>query len=171
MSKLGCVSLLMALCLLAVACGASLGTPVAGEGPALGGQELALQALTAYFEHLNAGRYEEAAELYGGSYDILVGYNPDLDPKDYAGLFRNGCTMSGLQCLKLREARLQEQVPATGEYRFVVQFSTAEGQLFVRGPCCGATEEEMPSESEFLFTVVKGGDGKYRVQDLPVYVP
>lgn len=171
MSKLASLSLLMALCVAAAACSPNLVTPPASEAPTSGDEELALQALTAFFDHLNAGRYPEATELYGGSYEVLIGYNPDLDPQDLAGLFRNGCTVNGLQCLEVRDARLQEQVPATGEYRFLVEFSTADGELFVRGPCCGATEEEMPSESEFLFTVVRGGDGEYRVQDLPVYVP
>jgi hypothetical protein len=53
---------------------------------------------------------------------------------------------------------------------FTVQFEKPDGTLFVRGPCCGATEQEMPSQSDFVFTVVRQGEG-FAVQELPVYVP
>jgi hypothetical protein len=53
----------------------------------------------------------------------------------------------------------------------MVEFAMPNGEPFVRGPCCGASETEMPPESEFLFAVVQSEDGEYRVQDLPVYVP
>ena len=124
-----------------------------------------------YFEHLRAGRYEEASQLYGGSYEVLIDNNPTLDPEDHAALWRNACTSNGFQCLRVRSARLQADVSSEAEYRFVVEFSTPDDQLFVRGPCCGASETDMPPQSEFLFAVVRSEDGVYRVQDLPVYVP
>jgi hypothetical protein len=135
------------------------------------GEELALQSLVDYFEHLRAGRYEEASQLYGGSYEVLIDNNPTLDPEDHAALWRNACTSNGFQCLRVRSARLQADVSSEAEYRFVVEFSTPDDQLFVRGSCCGASETDMPPQSEFLFAVVRSEDGVYRVQDLPVYVP
>lgn len=101
----------------------------------------------------------------------MIGYNPDLDPQDRASLFKNACTINGFQCLQVRSARRQERVERSGEYRFVVEFSTPTGETFVLGPCCGATETEMPSRSEFPFTVVKIGEDEYRVEDLPIYTP
>lgn len=133
--------------------------------------ELARQTLIRFFEHLNSGDYLSASEMYGGPYEVLTGYNPDLDPQDRAALFRNACTINGFQCLQVRSARLQEPMVDTGQYRFVVEFSTAAGEQFVLGPCCGATETEVAPRSEFLFTVVQAGEGAYRVQDLPVYAP
>jgi hypothetical protein len=124
-----------------------------------------------FFEHLNAGRYQEASQLYGGSYEVLINNNPGLDPQDHAALLRNACTANGFQCLQVRSAYLQEQVASRAKFRFMVEFSTPDVQLFVRGPCCGASETEMPSESEFTFAVVLNEDGEYRVRDLPVYVP
>ncbi len=128
----------------------------------------ARQALTDYFTALNKGDYAAAMALYGGSYELLQEWNPDLDPNDHVALLERGCTQNGLQCLALRSATLEEQNGDT--FVFTVEFSKPDGSLFVRGPCCGATETEMPSVSQFGFTVVKVGN-RYLVQDLPVYVP
>jgi len=142
-------------------------TPLAGLEPT--DETPAQEALISYFSLLSDGQYSEATEHYGGDYATLTGWNPDLDPSDHAGLWERGCTMNGLQCLGVREIVATERT-ADGSYRFTVQFESPDGSLFVRGPCCGATEEEMPSESEFVFTVVRQGEG-FVVLELPVYVP
>lgn len=129
----------------------------------------AREALTSYFSLLRAGRYGEAIHYYGGTYDILRGWNPDIDEDDYATLFKRGCTGNGLQCLRIRIIVREEQVSPT-EFRFIVEFMNDDGTPFVRGPCCGATEEQMPPQAQFTFTVRKA-DNRFLVQDLPVYVP
>jgi hypothetical protein len=146
-------------------------TPPSSQVADRADEELALQSLMDFFEHLSAGRYEEASQLYGGPYEVLSEYNPTPDPQDHAALWQAACTSNGFQCLRVCSARLPEDGAAKAEYRFLVEFSTPDDQLFVRGPCCGASETKMPSESEFLFTVTVTKDGEYRVQDLPVYVP
>jgi hypothetical protein len=135
------------------------------------GAELALQSLVGYFEHLSAGQYEEASLLYGGRYDVLLEYNPTVDAQDHAALLRNACTGNGFRCLRIRSARQQQDGASESEYRFLVEFSAPEGRLFARDPCCWASETDMPPESEFLLAVARGEDGRYRVQDLPAYVP
>jgi hypothetical protein len=155
---------------------------VPGDGPESGrlapaeaqspsDQELARQSLLDFFRHLNAGQYAEASQLYGGSYGHLIESNPGLDHEDHAALLRNACTVNGFQCLRVRSAHLQERASSGAEFQFMVEFSTPEGELFVRGPCCGASETDMPSQSEFTFFVARSEDGVYRVQELPVYVP
>jgi len=128
----------------------------------------ARQALIDYFNALEKGDYAAAAALYGGSYENLQSMNPDIDPNDHSALLERGCTQNGLRCLPTRSVSLDEQVG--DRYVFLVEFSNPDGSLFVRGPCCGASEAEMPSVSQFGYTVVnKAGD--YLVQELPVYVP
>jgi hypothetical protein len=56
-------------------------------------------------------------------------------------------------------------------YVFDVEFNNPDGSLFVRGPCCGATETEMPPESQFEYTVTKNAEGKFVVLNTPPYVP
>jgi hypothetical protein len=137
--------------------------------PAEDATDQARQALVTFFESLSTGRYAEAAEYYGGDYEVLTYYNPSLDPDDHVALWENACTINGAQCLPVRSATLKEQ---TGdEYIFLVEFSNPGGSLFVLGPCCGATETEMPPISQFDYRVKKTSDGKFVVLDIPVYVP
>ncbi len=127
------------------------------------------RVLLTFFDRLAAGEYAAAAELYGGSYDVLQGYNPTVDPADVAALWQNGCQVNGLQCLPVRVASFKEDT-AVGETIFTVQFTAPDGSLFARGPCCGENQPT-PPETDFEFRVIQSEDGGYRVLDMPVYVP
>ncbi len=131
--------------------------------------ESAREALSTYFSLLHAGRYSEAIEYYGGSYETLRVWNPDVDGDDYVTLFELGCTANGLMCLEMGRVVDQEQV-SPSEFRFVVEFVNDDGSLFVLGPCCGETEEDMPPQSQFTVGVRKV-DHRFLAQDLPVYMP
>lgn len=137
--------------------------------PQSGETDQARQTLVAFFDLLHQGQYAEADELYGGDYEVLVYFNPTLAPEDHAALWRNACTINGAQCLPVRAATSKEQ--AGDVSIFNVEFSNPDGTLFVLGPCCGATETEMPPVSQFEYRVQKAADGKFVVLDLPVYVP
>ena len=132
-------------------------------------QEQAQQALQNFFEQLNQGEFESAAGLYAGSYETLITFNPDLDPNDYPTLWRYGCQMNGLQCLIVRTVTFKE-VTDTGEYVFIVEFNAQDGRLFELGACCGE-ESTTPPLYQFEYRVMEGGDGQFRVLDLPVYMP
>ena len=132
--------------------------------------EQAQQALAAFFENLSKGEYAEAAGLYAGDYENLISFNPDLDPQDHAALWQNGCQVNGLQCLVVRSATFKERTSA-GEYLFTVEFSNSDGSLFSRGACCGEDPTNTPPTSQFEYRLTQGEDGKYRVLDMPVYVP
>jgi hypothetical protein len=132
--------------------------------------QLALRALAAFFSLLHAGEYEQAAALYGGTYDIMIDHNPEIDPDDRAALFRNACTINGAQCLETGRVVLEEQ-PSPTEFTFVVEFKNDDGSLFELGPCCGETETDQPPQSVFIYTVVKSTADDYVVLDLPVYIP
>ncbi len=127
----------------------------------------AQDTLTLYFSLLHDQRYDEAVAYYGGRYDVLSDWNPGVT--NSAALFKYGCTAGGLQCLRIKSIVDVEQVSPT-QFRFTVQFLNEDGTLFKRGPCCGASEAEMPTQTEFVYTVKKTGD-KFLVQSLPVYVP
>ncbi|MBN2387449.1 MAG: hypothetical protein JXB85_10540 [Anaerolineales bacterium] len=129
---------------------------------------LANAALLDFFDALHQGDYAAADRLYGGSYETLRDWNPDLDPGDHAALWLAACTRNGLQCLPVRSANLQTQTGNT--FIFIVEFSALDGALFVLGPCCGADETEMPPQSTFEYTVTHH-NGQFWIMDLPVYVP
>lgn len=122
-----------------------------------------------FFSLLNARKYADAVALYGGSYEVLQGWNPDLDPSDHAALLAIACEQNGLQCLQSRTATL---IGLQGDtYVFQVEFNNPDGSLFVLGPCCGANETEMPPVSQFDYRVTRNAEGKFVVMDLPPYVP
>ncbi len=141
----------------------------ASAAPTPGELSQAEQALTAYFKLLNSGDFAGAVKSYGGSYSSLIAMNPDIDPADRAALLEAGCTRNGLVCLQVRNI-LDNKVFNRERIVFTVEFNTPEGELFVRGPCCGSTEAEMPSVSKFDYTV-RLLSGVYKVMELPVYVP
>lgn len=130
----------------------------------------ARETLVLFFDHLSTGEFQEASELYGGSYDVLIDNNPALDPNDHAALLRNACLVNGFQCLEVRSALPQKQASAR-EFKFLVEFNNPDGSLFARGQRCGAGETGMPDQSQFGFTVQRYSGGVYLVTDLPVYVP
>lgn len=129
----------------------------------------AYDILINFFALLNAGKYNEADALYGGSYEQLQVFNPDVDSSNHAALWAGACERSGLQCLKVRTATFKFLQGDT--YIFQVEFSNTDGSLFVLGPCCGADETEMPPVSQFEYRVSRKTPGKFSVIDLPPYVP
>ena len=118
---------------------------------------------------LHTKNYVEAVPIYGGEYEALQVFNPQIDPEDHVALWAWACDNQLLQCLEVRSATFKELRGDT--YIFQVEFNNPDGSLFVRGPCCGATETEMPSVSQFEFRVSRDSDQKFVVLDIPPYVP
>ena len=153
-----------------------LGLAVVGCVPAsqanqqdVSGLDQAATTLKSFLEALHSGGYDEAATLYGGGYELLQAWNPEVLPDDHAALLEHGCMINGLQCLELRQINSREQLDAH-TFHFEVQFTNPDGSLFRRGPCCGATEAKMPTQVSFSFTVQRQ-DEHYYILDLPPYVP
>ena len=131
--------------------------------------EKAGQALTRFFSELSNGNYSEAARLYGGSYEILEDFNPDLELDDHVTMWENGCQINGLQCITIRTITFNELLD-TGEYEFTVEFNDPAGNLFILEACCGENPTTAP-QFQFKYRVMEAGEGKFLVLDLPIYVP
>lgn len=129
----------------------------------------AQEVLIRFFELLNAKQYAEADLLYGGEYEQLQVFNPSSDPSDHAALWSWSCEFAGLQCLTVRTSTFKNLQSDT--VVFQVEFNNSDGSLFVLGPCCGANETEMPPVSQFDYRATRDSDGKFKVMDLPPYVP
>jgi len=130
--------------------------------------DMARHTLLTFFTLLHDGHFAEAVPLYGGDYETLRIQNPDVAPDDYAGLWRAAC---GRQSPCLLVSRIvEEKIGAQNEFEFVVEFVWQDGTLFKLGPCCGATEAEMPPVWQFPYTVKKI-DGVFKIMEGPVYIP
>ncbi len=126
----------------------------------------AREVLIQFYKLLNLGEYLKAQELYGGSYQILRDWYPDVGADDFTELWHRGCW--GFQCLQIREVVSQVKLDGYG-YRFVVKFSTDKGELYVVAPCCDAPAEA-PRES--LFTQeVHNIESRWQVVGYPPYEP
>ena len=130
----------------------------------------ARSALMQFFDHLHTGRYQEAVNLYGGSYQVMIDQNPTINPADHVALMKSACTTNGFQCLQLKVAGIDGK-PSPNEYLFTVQFQNDDGSLFELGPCCGASETEQPPVSLFEVRVMQVAEGEFRVLDMPPYMP
>ena len=130
---------------------------------------LAEQTAVAFFKDLSAGRYEKAAAMYAGDYAVLASLTSEIPPDDHAGLWQNGCEISGLQCLQIYRIVNTEKF-SLNEFRISVEFRDPSGGVFILGPCCGATVEEMPPVSQFDVYVIER-DNNYYVTSLPVLLP
>ena len=141
--------------------------PVLTSLPSTAGE--AQDALVNFLTLLHTAKYTQAVPLYGGDYEALKVFNPEIDPKDPAALWMWSCDHQLLQCLEVRSVTFEQLVEDA--YIFQVEFSNPDGSLFVLGPCCGATETEMPPVSQFQFTVIRNADGRFVVMNTPPYVP
>ena len=126
-------------------------------------------ALVNFLTLLASKNYAEAVPLYGGEYEQLQVFNPEIAPDDFAALWAWSCDHQLLQCLEVRSATFKEL--SGDSYVFQVEFNNPDGSLFVLGPCCGASETEMPPVSQFEYTVSRNAEHRYVVMNTPPYMP
>ncbi len=130
--------------------------------------DAARQALLTYLSALDAGRFGEAARFYGGEYEILIGYNPEIDPSSHAALFEAACTVNGFLCQLELKSILQETRVSDTEFRFTIEFQNQDGTLYEH-PCVETGAAECWLQTQFDLTVISL-DGQFRVLELPIYV-
>ena len=107
---------------------------------------------------LSEGTYEAAAQGYDGDYDQLRQWNPGVDPNDFAQLWKNGCEINGLRCLKVENQSITSH-PDADTFIFTVTFLNADGSRF-----------QSHGQSEYSFTVTRAANDLFQVQTMPVYV-
>lgn len=129
----------------------------------------AATTLTTFFDYLNKNEFDKAVSLTDPNdtsfWDAVKIYAQDA--KDMPGILKNYCTATQT-CLQANVTKITPG--ANGEYKLAVQFLNKDGTTYIFGPCCGATEEEMPSVSTFDFTVKKI-NGIFKVTTPPLYRP
>lgn len=163
-----CSSLTILLVLFSVSCTSQQGTLPPTE--TLSDEQLALQVLSDFLQCLHSGDYDKAAQLYGGTYEMMIYLNPSVDPSEHTTLLQNACTVNGAQCLQVKSVSLDKQISKT-EFVFRVDFLNVDGTLFVLGPCCGGNATDFPPQSVFNLTVMKVDENKFSVMDMPPYAP
>jgi hypothetical protein len=146
-----------------------LGCTPRGNVETEGEIDSARQSLLDFFSLLHDHQFDKAMNYYGGEYEELRYFNPDVPSHYRDALLRQACTVNGYLCMEVKSILHEEQLDEL-TYSFTVEFQNEDGSLFILGPCCGASEEEMPPKSEFQYMVIFR-EGKYQVMSLPVFVP
>lgn len=129
----------------------------------------AQEVLANFLALLHTKQYADAVALYAGDYEQLRVFSPEINPADHAALWAWACDQRLLQCLEVRSTSFKEL--RGDSYIFQVEFNNPDGSLFVLGPCCGATETEMPPVAQFDFTVSRDANHRFVVMNTPPYVP
>jgi hypothetical protein len=128
--------------------------------------EQAEVALQRYFSSLHEGDFTAAAELYGGSYDQLAAWNPDLHPDDHAALLQRGCLVNGLQCLPVMSID-SRQHSGLDTYEITIQLENPDGSVYTLTSTDAAAAGNR-EQSKFVYTVVRSGKG-FVIRELPPY--
>ncbi len=112
------------------------------------------QVLQSYFDSIANNDFKAVVSLYGGDYDLLQSYNPDISPTDYESLFRNFINHNGGQIVKIEQIHDKKNI-SDDEFQFDVTF-TQEGEKFRNG-------------LHYTYTVKKI-NGQWKVMELPPYL-
>ena len=94
----------------------------------LNNDQAARETLLSFLDNLHDGKYAEATDLYSSTYEPMIGQNPGVSPDDHATLFRNACTLNGMQCLQVKEVILEKKI-SDAEFLFEVTFFQEDGFL------------------------------------------
>lgn len=110
----------------------------------------------AYFKSLYDENYNQVIIYYGGTYEELQGYHPQMDGNDRAALFRAYIEITGGQLVKIDSIVKMTEIRADEEYSFELTFIDKEGKSFRGG---------------MIYTYsVKKVDGQFKVMELPPYL-
>lgn len=126
-------------------------------------------AMVDFFDSLEQKNYDLAIPLFDGLYNQLREWNPEVSYYDLGTLWKQGCEMNGLNCLKIKEILSKENVDPiaifkddvldswsdkagkyTKVYKYTVTFKNDDGTLFEVGPCCGQEDDSRVSEFDVL---------------------
>ena len=126
--------------------------------------------LVDFFSLANEGHYKDAVGLlflddYYWEFMSVFSTESDLANKEL--ILKDFCFAVGT-CLTAKP--LKTEKVNDNEYVVTTEFLDDDGSVFVYGPCCGATEEEMPPVREFEYTVVRN-EGVFMVATPPLYMP
>ena len=112
-------------------------------------QDAAREAMLSFYAALAEWRFEDAAKLFGGSYDEYIAQDASISPDQPGMAWQNICTMEF--CLAVSDILDTRQV-APDEYEFLVGFVTENGSRFDYSICCG-NFQPTPVVTWFVYSV------------------
>jgi hypothetical protein len=130
--------------------------------------EAARQAMLTFFTALADGRYEDAAALYGGSYEEAIAQDPGISADQPTQAWMSICTSEF--CLPVSDI-LDSRALAADEFEFLVGFAGQNGFRFDYSICCGYFSPT-PLVSFFVYSVkVERVEDQWKVMGGPAPLP
>src|SRR5680860_71113 len=124
----------------------------------------AKNTLINYLNYLASGEYDKVSNLYATDYTALRSWNPGVNQANHSELFKRGCEINGLECLKLKEI-VKTEVDGN---RVILTVKLVDPVSLSGTYCAKGADLASACLSEFKMTVVNLGDDiGYRVVDLP----
>lgn len=137
--------------------------PVSSEGATA--EELARNALLAFFTDLSAGQYENAVRYFGGTVEGSL--RQRMTGEAVAEYWKYLC--ENLWCLPVAEITEVEHASAD-EYIFYTVFVQGDGTRFEIGACCGGDSAATPPVWQFAYGV-RLIEGEWKVMRAPLFTP
>lgn len=131
-------------------------------------EDAAREAMLSFFAALAEWRFDDAAALFGGSYDSYTAMDSSISSDQPGMAWQNICQMEF--CLPVSDILETRQV-ASDEFEFLVGFVTDNGIRFDYSICCG-NFQPTPVISWFVYSVkVQKVNGNWMVMDGPIPLP
>lgn len=130
------------------------------------GVQEAKKTLVLFFNYLHDEKYNDAVRLFE-PLDLNLRNWLEMNEDNKANSLKFAYSSVGVP---IKPKVLEVWNVDKGVYRLKLQFVTDSGTIYVQGPCCGATEEMMPSQQEFIYFVRKTPES-YKVGTYPLYRP
>ncbi len=139
--------------------------------------QAAKETLINFFNYLHDGQYnkavllfepwEEGIGMHRSSWEGILSVLPTEERNDKGKALGAYYRTVGVP---IRAKVLDIKKVADNEFKLKIQFLEDDGSIYVYKLCCGATEKEMQSETEFDYFVHKI-DGVYKVRTPPLFRP
>ncbi len=145
------------------------------EGPKDQEKEQAQETLLNFFNYVASDDFKNAVKIFYPldendkyNWDMITQYrDPEKQNSSKEEELAYYCSAVGT-CLRAELLGFGKR--AENDYIFTIQFREKDGSKYIFGPCCGATEEDEPSRTQFEYEVKKI-DGDYKVVTPPLYRP
>jgi WD40 repeat protein len=151
-----------------------MGGTVGIWGPASDQIASARQVLLTYLDDLNQAKYSDAAGLYysdrveanSPDYQFLKKSHPKLDLNNIQGVLQAVCEDKRFPCAKFRDIVYQGSFVGNG-ISFYIEYTAPDGSALVSPIPCSAIPSTCEPVTAFLFNLMPGSDGSYKVTSLP----
>jgi hypothetical protein len=125
----------------------------------------AANTLVRLLDLLHYKQYEQAIEIFGGGYGIVINWNWDVDPSDLPTLLKRGCEWNGFECFWRVHRVIDVHQVSSMEFQVRVELQDGEGRI---RSIYNKADPNKPF-TQTLFTVVRDCQGFFWVIDWPPY--